>query len=206
MTTEPGNSTLKTTRKFNVIPAMMQGEKDDEMEDCQYAPPSADGVYWWPWGELTGRTEINGGEGPGVIILKFVSTHGDDVYENYEMKLPHSISPHGKLVLIITNKNGVYVGKQITLRNNWDFEACATEAVAGDGKIAFNWRTKYDKAVEITTTYIGKYNTGYTGVVMLPSMAKLKGLMQETIDDEVLDPVLFDIRDGGCTSPNISAP
>jgi hypothetical protein len=129
--------------------------------------------------------------------LKFVSTDGDDVYENYEMKLPHSISPHGKLVLTMTNKNSVYVGKQITFRNNWDFEACVTEAAAGDGKITFNWRTKYDKAVEITTTFFGKYNTGYTGVVMLPSMAKLKGLMWEGIDDEMLDRVLFDVRDGG---------
>jgi hypothetical protein len=63
---------------------MMQGEKDVKMED---------GVYGLPLGELTGRTEINGGEGPGVVILlKFVSTDGDDVYKNYEMKLPHSIS------------------------------------------------------------------------------------------------------------------
>jgi hypothetical protein len=56
---------------------------------------------------------------------------------------------------------------------------------------------KYDNAVEITTTYFGKYNTGYTGVVILPSMAKLKGLMRESIDDEMVDPVLFDVRDGG---------
>jgi hypothetical protein len=105
-----------------MLPAMMQGEKDVKMED---------GVYGLPLGELTGRTEINGGEGPGVIILKFVSTNGDDVYEKYEMKLPHSISPHGKLVLTMTNKNGAYVGKQITFRNNWwVFEACATQAAA----------------------------------------------------------------------------
>jgi hypothetical protein len=53
------------TRKFNVInnqeiqrytPAMMQGEKDVEMEDFLYALPTADGVYGLPWGELTGRT------------------------------------------------------------------------------------------------------------------------------------------------------
>jgi hypothetical protein len=49
---------------------MMQGEKDVKMED---------GVYGLPLGELTGRTEINGGEGPGVVILKFISTDGDNV-------------------------------------------------------------------------------------------------------------------------------
>jgi hypothetical protein len=49
----------------------------------------------------------------------------------------------------------------------------------------------------ITTTYFGKHNTGYTGVVILPSMAKLKGLVRESIDDEMADPVLFDVRDGG---------
>jgi hypothetical protein len=32
---------------------------------------------------------------------------------------------------------------------------------------------------------------------MLPSMAKMKGLMRETIEEEMLDPVLFDVRDGG---------
>jgi hypothetical protein len=50
----------------------------------------------------------------------------------------------------------------------------------------------------------GKYNIGYTGVVMLPSMAKLKGLVQETIDDEMLDPVLFDGRDGGLEKGRIN--
>jgi hypothetical protein len=168
---------------------MMQGQKEVKMED---------GVHGKPLGELKGKTEINGGEGPGVVILKFVSTEGDDVYENYEMtRMPHFISPHGKLVLTMTNKNGVYVGKQITFRNNWDFEACTTQAAAGEGQINFKWRTKYDNAVEITTTYFGKYNTGYSGVVLLPSMAKMKGLMRETIDDEMVDLVLFDIRDGG---------
>jgi hypothetical protein len=172
-----------------MLPAMMQGEKEVKMED---------GVYGLSLGELTGRTEINSGEGLGIVILKFVSTKGVDVYENYEMKLPHSISPHGKLVLTMTNKNGAYVGKQITFRNNWDFEACATQqAAAGEGKINFKWRTTYDNAVEIKTTYFGKYNTGYTGVVLLPSMAKMKGLMRETIDDEMVDPVLFNVRDGG---------
>jgi hypothetical protein len=132
-----------------------------------------------------------------VVILKFDSTDGDDVYENYKMKLPHSISPHGKLVLTLTNKNGVYVGKQITFGNNWDFESCATQAAAGEGQINFNWRTKHDNAVEIATTYFGQYNTRYTGVVSLPSMAKLKGLMRESIDDEMVDLVMFDVRDGG---------
>jgi hypothetical protein len=52
--------------------------------------------------------------------------------------------------------------------------------------------------VEITTTYFGKYNTGYTGVVILPSMAKTKGgLMRESINDEMVDPVLFNVRDSG---------
>jgi hypothetical protein len=32
---------------------------------------------------------------------------------------------------------------------------------------------------------------------MLPSVAKLKGLMRENINDEMVDPVLFDVRDGG---------
>jgi hypothetical protein len=167
---------------------MMQGQKEVKMKE---------GVYGMPLGELKGKTEINGGEGPGVVILKFVSTEGDDVYENYEMKMPHFISPHGKLVLTMTNKNGAYVGKQITFSNNWDFEACATQAAAGDGQINFKWRTKYDNAVEITTTYFGKYNTRYSSVVLLPSIAKMKGLMRETIDDEMVDPVLFDVRDGG---------
>jgi hypothetical protein len=168
---------------------MMQGQKEVKMED---------GVYTMPLGELKGKTEINGGEGPGVVILKFVSTEGDDVYENYEMKTPHFISPHGKLVLTMTNKNGAYVGKHITFsRNNWDFKACASQAAAGEGQINFKWRTKYDNAVEIMTTYFGKCNTGYSGVVLLPSMAKMKGLMRETIDDEMVDPVLFNVRDGG---------
>jgi hypothetical protein len=160
---------------------MMQGQKEVTMED---------GVYGKPLGELKGRTVINGGEGPGVEILKFVSTKGDDAYKNYEMKMPHFISPHGKLVLAMTNKNGAYVEKQIIFRTNWDFEACATQAASGDGQINFKWRTKYDNAVEITTTYFGKYNTRYSGVVLLPSMAKMKGLMRETIDDEMVDPVL----------------
>jgi hypothetical protein len=37
---------------------------------------------------------------------------------------------------------------------------------------------------------------------MLPSMAKMKGLMRETIEEEMVDPVLFDIRDGG-TQPQV---
>jgi hypothetical protein len=169
-----------------MLPATMQGEKQVKMEDGV--------LYGMLLGELTGKTKINGGEGPGVVILKFVSTEGDDVDENYEMKLPHSISPHGKLVLTMTNKNGAYVGNHITFRNNWDFEACATQAAAGEGQINFKWRAKYDNAVEITTTYLGKYNTGYSGVaVLLPSMAKMKGLMRKTIDDEMVDPVLFDV-------------
>jgi hypothetical protein len=107
---------------------MMEGQKEVKMEET---------CYGRPLGELTGRTEINGGEGPGVVVLKFVSTEDNDVYETYEMKMPHFISPHGKLVLTMTNKNGAYVGKQITFRNNWDFEACATQVAAGEGQ-AYN--------------------------------------------------------------------
>jgi hypothetical protein len=42
------------------------------------------------------------------------------------------------------NKNGVYLGKCITFRNNWDFlVACAAnEAAKGDARIVFNWRGK----------------------------------------------------------------
>jgi hypothetical protein len=179
----------------------MEAEREVGTEEGPPCPqPKADGVYGKPLGELTGRTEINGGEGPGVLILKYVSADGDDVYENFEMKMPHFISPHGKLILTMTNKNGVYLGKCITFRNNWDFVACANEAVKGDARIAFNWRNKYDNAVEITSTYFGRYNTGSTGTVMLPSMAKMKGLMRETIEEEMVDPVLFDVRDGGTES------
>jgi hypothetical protein len=134
----------------------MEVEEEGVSEDgSPYPPAKADGVYGTPLGELTGRTEINGGEGPGIVTLKYVSTDGDDVYENYEMKLPHAISPHGKLILTMTNKNGVYLGKCITFRNNWDFVACANEAAKGDARILFNWRTKYDNSVEITSTFLG---------------------------------------------------
>jgi hypothetical protein len=157
-------------------------------------------VYGTPWGELTGRTEINGVGGQGIVILKYVSTDGDDVYENYGMKLWHAISPHGKLVLTMTNKNGVYLGKCITFRNNWDFEACANEAAKGDGRIIFNWRTKFDNSVKITSTFFGDYHTGSTGTVMLPSMAKMKGLTRETIQEEIVYPV--DVLDVG-TEPTL---
>jgi hypothetical protein len=101
----------------------------------------------------------------------------------------------------MTNKNGVYLGKFITFRNNWDFVACANEAAKGDARIVFNWRTKYDNSVEITSTFFGEYNTRSTGTVMLPSMTKMKGLMRETIEEEMVDPVLFDVMDGG-TQPH----
>jgi hypothetical protein len=55
----------------------------------------------------------------------------------------------------------------------------------------------YDNVVETTTTHFGEYNTGSTGTVMLPSMVKLKELMRELIEDEMVDLVLFDVQDGG---------
>jgi hypothetical protein len=53
----------------------MEAEKEGGTEEqSQYAPSTADGVYGTPWGELTGRTEINGGEGLGtIVILKYIS-------------------------------------------------------------------------------------------------------------------------------------
>jgi hypothetical protein len=74
--------------------------------------------------------------------------------------------------------------------------------VKGDARIVFNWRTKFDNSVEITSTFWGEYNTGSTGTVMLPSMAKMKGLMRETIEEEMVDPVLFDVRDSE-TQPQV---
>jgi hypothetical protein len=65
----------------------MEAEKEGATEEgSPCPPPKADGVYGTSLGELTGRTEINGGEGPGIVILKYVSTDGNDVCENYEMK------------------------------------------------------------------------------------------------------------------------
>jgi hypothetical protein len=161
---------------------MQVEKKGGSKEASSCPPPKADGAYVSPLHELTGRTEINGGEGPVIVILKYVSTDGDDVYENYEMKLLHVISPHGKLILTMTKKNGVCLGKCITFRNNWDFVASANEAVKGDAQITFSWRTKFDNSVEITTTFLGEYNTGSTGTAMLPSMVKMKGLLRETIE------------------------
>jgi hypothetical protein len=136
-------------------------------------------------------------EEAGVEILYYTHSEMEDFYETYTMGFPKGMCPSGILTLLMIKRNSEYVGKQITFCRHWDMEKCADEVTAGKGEIAFNWRTKFEGTVEISTTWFGSYYTGDSGAVMYPRTAKGEELMRETVEEGMEFPVLFDVREGG---------
>jgi hypothetical protein len=133
----------------------------------------------------------------GVEILKYEITEGSNLNETWVINSLKAMSPDGSLCMTLSQKNGEYVGKQITFRRDWDYEKCADEVIAGRGEIVFKWRNKFDGAVEISTTFFGRYCTGSTASVMFPGRAKRNEIMRDTVDDEMVRPILFEVRTGG---------
>jgi hypothetical protein len=81
---------------------------------------------------------------------------GTGLHETWVINYPKAMSPNGSLSMALSQKNGEYLGKQITFRRNWDYEKCADEVIAGRGEIVFKWRHKFDGAVEISTPFFWK--------------------------------------------------
>jgi hypothetical protein len=69
--------------------------------------------------------------------------------------------------------------------------------ISGRGEIILKWRHKFEGAVEISTPYFGSYCTGATASVMFPDRAKRNEIMRDTVDDEMVRPILFEVRTGG---------
>jgi hypothetical protein len=152
------------------------------------------GLYDRPIGDLTGRKIV---DASGCEILKFEHVEGNDRYETCTVRFPGFQSPGGILTLTLTEKNGEYVGKQITFRRDWDFAECADQVTAQHGSINFRWKTLFEGTVEVTTPSFGTYVTGSTGTVMDPTKAKEMMLMRPTVEEEMKDPIFFEIRLGG---------
>jgi hypothetical protein len=56
--------------------------------------------------------------------------------------------------------------------------------------------------VEVTTPSFGTYVTGSTGTVMFPKRAKENKLMRPTVEEEITDPIFFEIHVGGTKLEN----
>jgi hypothetical protein len=177
---------------------MMMEEERAVDADCEEEETPAEEtpteIYDKPLGDLAGRTDPSK---KGVHLCMYEYNEGKDRYQTYVKRFNADVCPFGGLMVTMTQKNGEYLGKQISFRKHWEFDECAREVISGRGEINFKWRTKFGGAVEITTTYFGTYNTGDNGSVMFPGRAKREGLMAETIDEELRRPILFDVRDGG---------
>jgi hypothetical protein len=143
---------------------MMEEEHQGEEEtmDNKEPPEEPTKVYDVPVDSLSSRTLI---KEVGVEILKYDYTEGSDLNETWVINYPKAMSPNGSLSMTLSQKNGEYLGKQITSRRDWDYEKCADKVIAGRGEIVFKWRHKFDGAVEISTPFFGRYCTGSTASV-----------------------------------------
>jgi hypothetical protein len=56
------------------------------------------------------------------------------------------------------------------------------------------WKTLFEGTVEVTIPSFGTYVTGSTGTVVDPKKAKEKVLMRPTVEEEMKDPIFFEIR------------
>jgi hypothetical protein len=156
-------------------------------------------LYDQPMGELMGRTVV---ETSGCEILKFDHVEESDHYETWTVRFPGAMSPGSILTLTLTKKNGEYIGKQIIFRCDWDFVECANQVIAELGYINFRWKTQFEGVVEVTTSSFGSYMTGSTSTVMFPKRAKENELMRPTVEEEMTDPIFFEIRIGGTKLEN----